>query len=50
MVQITNSSSARGTMPKLEDVVFTETDTNWVHHPHEDTLVITAKKANNLIH
>ena len=25
-------------------------DVSWVHHPHEDALVITAKIANSLIH
>ena len=37
-------------MPKPEDIVFTKTDVSWVHHPHEDALVITAKIANSLIH
>ena len=37
-------------MPKPEDIVFTETDTSWVHHPHEDTLIIISKIANGLIH
>ena len=37
-------------MPKSEDIVFTETDAGWVHHPYEDTLVITTKMANSLIH
>ena len=50
MVQTTNSSSLRGTMPKPEDFVFTETGESWVHHPHEDALVITTKIANSLIH
>ena len=50
MVQTTSSSSPRGTTPKSKDIVFTETDASWVHHPHEDTLVITTKIAKNLIH
>ena len=50
MVQTTNSSSPRGTMLKPEDIIFTETDVSWVHHPHEDALVITTKIANSLIH
>ena len=50
MVQTTNSGYLRGTMPKPEVIVFTEIDTSWVHHPHEDALVITAKIANSLIH
>ena len=37
-------------MPKPEDIIFTETDASWVHHHHEDALVITTKIANNLIH
>ena len=49
-VHTMNNSSLRGTMPKPKDIVFTETDASWVHHPHEDTLVITAKIANSLIH
>ena len=50
MMQTTNSSSLKGTMPKPEDIVFTKTDANWVHHPHEDTIVITVKITNILIH
>ena len=49
-VQSKNSSSPMGTMPKQKDIVFTETDASWVHHPYEDALVITAKLANSLIH
>ena len=49
-VQTTNSSSPRGTMPKPDNIFFTETEASWVHHPHEDTQVITAKIANSLIH
>ena len=37
-------------MPKPEEIIFFETDVGWVHHPHEDALVITAKIANSLIH
>ena len=50
MVQTMNNSSPRGTMPKLEDIVFTETYASWVHHPYEDAIVITSKIANSLIH
>ena len=50
MVQTTNSSSLGGIMPKLEDIVFTETNASWVHHPHEEALVITIKIANSFIH
>ena len=35
--------------PRLDDIVFTHADTSWVHHPHEDALVITAKVANSLV-
>ena len=37
-------------MPKPKDIVITETDASWVHHPHEDALVTTTKIANSLIH
>ena len=50
MVQTTNNSSLKGIVPKPEDIVFVDIEASWVHHPHEDALVITAKKANNLIH
>ena len=36
MVQTSNGSSPRSTMPKPEDIIFTETDTSWMHHPHKD--------------
>ena len=35
---------------ELEDIVFKEANTRWVHHPHVDALVITARVANNNIH
>ena len=50
MVQTISSSSPRGITPKLEDIAFTEIDANWVHHLHEDALVITTKIVNSLIH
>ena len=50
MVRTMNNSFLRSIMPKPEDIVFTETDANWVHHPYEDALVITTKIANSLIH
>ena len=37
-------------MPKLVDIVFTETNVRWVHHPYKDALVITTKIANSIIH
>ena len=33
-----------------EDIIFTETDVSWVHHPHKDTLVIITKIVKSLIH
>ena len=46
----TNVCPSRGITSKPEDVVFTEANTNFVHHLHEDSLVITTKIANSLIH
>ena len=37
-------------MLKPEDIIFIKTNARWVHHPYKDTLVITAKVANSLIH
>ena len=37
-------------MPKPENIVFTETDASWVHHPYEDALVSATKIANSLTH
>ena len=37
-------------MQKSGDIVFTEAETNMVHHPYEDALVVTAKIANIIIH
>ena len=37
-------------MLKSEDIVFTVTNASWVHHLHEDALVITTKIANSLIY
>ena len=39
----------KGTTLKLNDIVFIEANANWVHHPHKDALVITARIANNLV-
>ena len=50
MVQTINSSPQRGTKPKSQDNFFTEIDASWVHHLHEEALVITTKIAHNLIH
>ena len=49
VVQTTNSSFSMGTT-RSEDIIFIETDASWVHHPHEDALVIITKIANNLIY
>ena len=35
---------------ELEDIVFRETNARWVHHPHIDALVITARIANSNVH
>ena len=35
---------------KNDDIIFRESDTNLVHHPHCDALVITAMMANNNVH
>ena len=32
---------------ELEDIVITEVDARWVHHPHTDALVIIARVANS---
>ena len=50
MVQTTDIHPTRETTQRPGDIVFTKVDTNWVHHPYEDALVVTAKIANNIIH
>ena len=35
---------------ELEDIVFTKVDARWVHHPHTEALVITARVANSNVH
>ena len=50
MVYTTDSKPLRGWMPQPDDIVFTQADTSWVHHPYEDALVITIEVANNLVH
>ena len=35
---------------ELEVIVFIKVDARWVHHPHADALVITARIANNNAH
>ena len=39
-----------GHAPRLDDIVFTKADVNWVHNPHDDALVITAEIASSLVH
>ena len=50
MVQTTGSRLPECHVPQSDDIIFTQTDVSWVHNPHEDALVITAKVANSLIH
>ena len=35
---------------ELEDIIFREVDTRWVHHPHTDALVITTRVTNSNVH
>ena len=35
---------------EFEDIVFTEVDTRWVHHPHADALVIIVRVTNGNLH
>ena len=35
---------------ELEDVVFTEADARWVHHPHSDAFVVTTWVTNINVH
>ena len=50
MVHPINACPSRGIISKLEDIVFTKADANWVPYPYEDVLVVTAKVANSFIH
>ena len=50
MVHTINACSSGGIISKSEDIVFTKVDTNWVHHPHKDALVVMAKIANSHVH
>ena len=50
MEHTTSSKTLRGYMPQLDNIVFTLADASWVHHPHEDALVIIAEIANSLVH
>ena len=50
VVHIAYIHPTKGKTQKPRDTVFTEVDANWVHHPYEDALVVTAKIANNIVH
>ena len=50
MVHTTGSKPQKGYTPQPDDIIFTQADASWVHHSHEDALVIIAKVANNLVH
>ena len=49
-VNRTGERPAKSTQRELEDIVFTKADIIWVHHPHIDTLVITARVTNSNVH
>ena len=49
-LHMTYESLVKSAQRKLEDVVFTEVDTRWVHYPHSDALVITARVAHSNVH
>ena len=46
----TTSFKPRAYLSQPDDIVFTQVNTSWVHHPHEDALVITVEVANSLVH
>ena len=48
VVHITGSKPPRGYMSQPDDITFTHDNVSWVHHPHEDGLVITCEVANSL--
>ena len=49
-VHRTDKRLVKSVRQELKDVVFTEVDTRWVHYPHSDALVITARVANSNVH
>ena len=49
-VQKTKVRPTKKTRKELEDIVFCEANARWVHHPHVDALVITARVTNSNIH
>ena len=46
----TTSTNFQGSTVSQPNDIFTKTDASWVHHPHEDALVIPVKVANSLVH
>ena len=50
MVHTASIGNTKGKTQRPRDIVFTEADANWVHHPYEDAPVVTAKIANRIIH
>lgn len=40
----------KSSQKECEDIVFTESDACWVHHPHQDALVVTTKVGNSSMH
>ena len=48
--QKTEELPTKQVQQELEDIVFTEADARWVHHPHADALVVIARISNNNVH
>ena len=46
----TDECPMKSAWQKLEDVVFTEADSRWMHHLHSEALVKTARVTNNNVH
>ena len=49
-MQKTEERHAKQAQRELEDIVFTEANARWVHHPHVDALMITAQITNSNVH
>ena len=49
-VHRTKERTAKHVRRELEDIVFTEVDARWVHHPHPNALVSIARVANSNVH
>ena len=45
-----NTRLTNNTQQEPKDIVFTETDTKWVHHSHADALVIMVEMAHSNVH